>query len=95
MRLLDTIAPAAYDALVPKIAEFTDPRKGGRKNADWLACRILSPKMMWRLAIEWDKWLFKPDTEELKRNTAGYWSPPVEGMKKQRFTRRQTPVDAT
>ncbi|KAG8529217.1 uncharacterized protein KY384_005852 [Bacidia gigantensis] len=65
LKYLDSIAPGAYESLVPKIGEFRDAREGGRYDVDMLRVRLLTPKMLWRLALEWDHWLFKPDIYEM------------------------------
>ncbi|KAL2039545.1 hypothetical protein N7G274_007817 [Stereocaulon virgatum] len=53
-------APGAFEALVPQVPAFTDPRKGGRRDAESIRNRTLTPEMLYGLAIAWDKWLFKP-----------------------------------
>ena len=62
---LDTIAPGAFDALVPQVAAIHDPRRGGRRDIDSVRVRTATPEMIHGLALAWDKWLFKPPIEDL------------------------------
>ena len=64
-RRLDTIAPGAFDALVPQVAAIHDPRKGGRRDIDSVRVRTATPEMIHGLAVAWDNWLFKPPIEDL------------------------------
>ncbi|KAK3168073.1 hypothetical protein OEA41_004519 [Lepraria neglecta] len=60
IKLLNKIAPGAFEALVPKVSAFTDPRRGGRRDVESIRNRVLTPEQLYGLAMAWDKWLFKP-----------------------------------
>ena len=62
---LKTVAPGAYEDLVPRVEELRDARKGGRRDVESLRSRTLTPEMLWRLTMEWDQWTFKPGFREL------------------------------
>ena len=62
---LKNVAPGAYEDLVPRVTELGDARKGGRRHGEGLRNRTLTPKMLWRLAMEWDSWVFKPEMRDL------------------------------
>ena len=64
-RRLDTIAPGAFDALVPQVPAIHDPRRGGRRDVDSVRVRTATPEMIHGLAVAWDQWLFKPPIEDL------------------------------
>lgn len=57
---LNTIAPGAFEALVPKLSAIRDPTKGGRRDVDSVRVRTMTPEMFWQLVVAWDEWLFKP-----------------------------------
>ena len=58
-----TIAPGAFEALVPKVPAIRDPRKGGRYDIESLRVRTATPEMFHGLALAWDNWAFKPPIE--------------------------------
>ena len=64
-RRLDTIAPGAFEALVPQVPAIHDPRRGGRRDIDSVRVRAATPEMLHGLAVAWDKWLFKPPIEDI------------------------------
>ena len=64
-RSLDTIAPGAFDALVPQVPAIHNPRRGGRRDIDSVRVRTATPEMIHGLAVAWDEWLFKPPIEDL------------------------------
>ena len=57
---LNKMAPGAFEALTPKVPALRDPRKGGRRDIDFIRNRTLTPEMFHGLAMAWDQWLFKP-----------------------------------
>ena len=57
---LNKLAPGAFEALTPKVPALRDPRKGGRRDIDFVRNRTLTPEMIHKLALAWDQWLFKP-----------------------------------
>ena len=67
---LNTIAPGAYDALVPKVPAISDPKKGGRRDVTAVRIRTLTQEMLHALVLAWDKWLFKPPINELLTRTS-------------------------
>lgn len=64
LKHLKTMAPGAFEALVPQVPEIRDPRKGGRYDLDSLRVRAVTPEMIHGLAVAWDKWVFKPPIED-------------------------------
>ena len=64
-RQLKVVAPGAYEALMPKIKEISDARCGGRRDVDNVRIRSMTPRMLWRLAVEWSEWPFKPLARDL------------------------------
>ncbi|KAL9130912.1 MAG: hypothetical protein Q9217_001015 [Psora testacea] len=69
--ILKKVAPGAYEALVPKVEEIRDARQGGRRDVDGVRVRTMTPRMLWRLAVEWGEWPFKPEMRELLRGPTG------------------------
>lgn len=65
LKRLNTIAPGAYEALVPKVPAIRDPRRGGRRDVESVRARTLTTEMLHGLAVAWDKWLFKPQMNDL------------------------------
>ena len=63
LRHLKTIAPGAFEALVPQVPAIRDPRKGGRYDIDSVRARVLTLEMIHGLAVAWDNWAFKPPVE--------------------------------
>lgn len=61
LKLLNSVAPGAFEALAPLVPSLADPLKGGRGNMDELRVRCLTPKMAYGLALAWEQWAFKPD----------------------------------
>ena len=59
-KLLDTVGPGAYRALVKHVPSLRDPRKAGRRDIDSVRARTMTPEMIRELAVAWDKWPFKP-----------------------------------
>ena len=57
---LNKLAPGAFEALTSKVPALRDPRKGGRRDIDFVRNRTLTPEMFHGLALAWDQWLFKP-----------------------------------
>ena len=69
---LAQLAPGAFEALAPQVPEFHDPLKGGRHDLEDLRARSLTPDIVYRLALAWQKWAFKPPTSDLvDRSTFG------------------------
>ena len=64
LKHLKTIAPGAYEALVPQVPAIRDPRKGGRYDIESVRVRAVTPEMIHGLAVAWDKWVFKPPIED-------------------------------
>lgn len=64
LKHLKTIAPGAFEALVPQIPAIRDPRKGGRYDIDSVRVRAVTPQMIHGLAVAWDNWVFKPPIED-------------------------------
>lgn len=64
LKHLKTIAPGAYEALVPQVPAIRDPRKGGRYDVESVRVRTVTPEMIHGLAVAWDKWAFKPPIED-------------------------------
>ncbi|KAL9103949.1 MAG: hypothetical protein Q9163_001055 [Psora crenata] len=67
LRVLKTVAPGAYEALVPKVEELRDASQGGRREIDGVRVRAMTARMLWRLAVEWGEWPFRPELREVLR----------------------------
>ena len=61
---LKTMAPGAFEALVPQVPAIRDPRKGGRYDVESVRVRTMTPEMLHGLAVAWDNWVFKPPIED-------------------------------
>ncbi|CAF9924346.1 MAG: hypothetical protein ALECFALPRED_002730 [Alectoria fallacina] len=64
LKHLKTIAPGAFEALVPQVLAIRDPRRGGRYDVESLRVRAVTPEMIHGLAVAWDNWVFKPPIED-------------------------------
>ncbi|KAF6219275.1 hypothetical protein HO133_005100 [Letharia lupina] len=64
LKHLKTIAPGAFEALVPQVPAIRDPRKGGRYDIESVRVRAVTPEMFHGLAVAWDNWVFKPPIED-------------------------------
>ncbi|KAL8740735.1 MAG: hypothetical protein Q9190_006596 [Brigantiaea leucoxantha] len=62
---LDRLAPGAVQALAPKVPMLRDPSRGGEPELEDLRARCVSAEMVYRLALAWDEWPFKPDLADL------------------------------
>lgn len=65
LRILDHIAPGAFDAVNPKVPSLRDPARGGERNIQDLPIRRLTPEMAHGLVKAWFDWPFRPDLAEL------------------------------
>ncbi|KAL9639374.1 MAG: hypothetical protein Q9164_000956 [Protoblastenia rupestris] len=65
LRLLKKVAPGAYEMIMSKVEEIRDARYGGRRDVDGVRVRTVTPRMLWRMAIEWGEWPFKPEWKDL------------------------------
>lgn len=65
LKHLKTIAPGAYEALVPQVPAIRDPRKGGRRDVESVRVRAVTPEMIRGLAVAWENWVFKPPLEDV------------------------------
>lgn len=65
LKFLDTLAPGAYAAIVPKAPAITDARRGGRRDVEKVRARTLTVEMLWQMAKAWDEWLFKPSLADM------------------------------
>lgn len=73
LKILNRMAPGAYEALVPKVPAIRDPTKGGRRDVESVRARVLTPEMLHGLAIAWDNWVFKPPVADtLAQFSASY-----------------------
>ena len=61
---LKTMAPGAFEALVPQVPAIRDPRKGGRYDVETVRVRAMTAEMIHGLALAWDNWVFKPSIED-------------------------------
>lgn len=62
---LDSIAPGAFDAIVPYVPALHDPLRGGRRDLSVLEARCFTPEMAHGITLAWDKWAFKPTVSDL------------------------------
>ena len=63
-KYLKTVAPGAFEALVPQVPAIRDPRKGGRYDVESVRVRAMTAEMIHGLALAWDNWVFKPPIED-------------------------------
>lgn len=68
---LDSIAPGAFDAIVPHVPALHDPFRGGRRDLSALEVRCFTPEMVHGITLAWDKWPFKPTVSDLVATTTG------------------------
>lgn len=62
---LERLAPNASKDLLPQVPSATDPRKGGRLNANQIRNRMLSEDIIEGLVKAWIEWPFKPSDMDL------------------------------
>ena len=65
VKSLNHLAPGAFEALAPQVSALRDPLKGGRHGAEDLRGRSMTPEMVYRLALAWDQWAFKPPLSQV------------------------------
>ncbi|KAL8793988.1 MAG: hypothetical protein Q9195_003394 [Heterodermia aff. obscurata] len=58
---LQSLAPGAFEALLPHVPSLVDPLKGGRAKHDELRARCLTPEMAHGLAMAWERWPLRPE----------------------------------
>ena len=63
---LERVAPNAGKDLIPQVPAITDPRKGGRLDAEKVRVRMLSDEMIEGLVKAWTEWPFKPSSIEME-----------------------------
>ena len=59
-KLLDTVGPGAYQALVKHAPSLRNPCKSGRRDIESVRARTMTTEMIRELAVAWDEWPFKP-----------------------------------
>lgn len=64
LKHLKTMAPGAFEALVPQVPAIQDPRKGGRYDIESVRARTVTLEIIHGLAVAWDNWVFKPPIED-------------------------------
>ena len=67
LKVLDQIAPGAFDALTSRVPAVWDPRRGGERDLADLPLRRVTPQMAYGLVEAWQDWPFKPDLLDLLR----------------------------
>ena len=70
LKNLDLLAPGLYEYMQKAVPELRDIREGGRWDVDSLRARVITPRMIWRLALAWDKWPFKAAFDSTKDSQA-------------------------
>ena len=63
---LERVAPNAGKDLIPQVPAITDPRRGGRLNAERVRVKMLSDEMVEGLVKAWTEWPFKPSSIEME-----------------------------
>ena len=72
LKHLKTLAPGAFEALVPRVPAIRDPRRGGRYDVESLRARALTTEILHGLAVAWDNWVFKPSIEDALTQFGGH-----------------------
>ncbi|KAL8874468.1 MAG: hypothetical protein Q9174_000213 [Haloplaca sp. 1 TL-2023] len=67
LKVLDQIAPGAFDALTSRVPTVWDPRRGGERDLADLPLRRVTPDMAYGLVEAWQDWPFRPDLLDLLR----------------------------
>ena len=62
---LDSLAPGAFNAIVPKVPVLRDPRRGGRRDVSLLKTQLLTREMAYGITLAWDEWPHKPTFGQL------------------------------
>lgn len=62
---ITSLAPGAFEWLVPECPSITDPNKGGSPHLDVMGVRCLTQEMLKELVEAWIKWPFKPNRYEV------------------------------
>jgi transcription factor 1 len=62
---LTSLAPGAFDWLIPECPSITDPNKGGNPDLDLMRVRCLSQEMYKEIIEAWMRWPFRPSRYEL------------------------------
>lgn len=68
MSSLDSIAPGACDAIIPKVPALRDPLRGGRRDVSLLQANMLTPEMLHGIIKAWDEWSSRPSLTHLLFN---------------------------
>ncbi|KAI9799152.1 MAG: hypothetical protein M1833_004192 [Piccolia ochrophora] len=71
VRVLDSLAAGASEALIPQVPALRDPLRGGRRNIKHLRVRMLTVEMLEGLVHAWEEWLFKPSRMEVLAGMTG------------------------
>lgn len=71
LKHLNTIAPGAFEALVPQVPAIRDPQKGGRYDIESVRIRAMTVEMIHGLAVAWDNWVFKPPIQDALNQFGG------------------------
>ncbi|MCJ1263376.1 hypothetical protein MMC22_003246 [Lobaria immixta] len=62
---LNSLAPGAADAIIPRVPALQDPQRGGRYDLSDLRIRCFTPEMFYGIVQAWDNWPFKPLISEM------------------------------
>lgn len=65
LKSLDHLAPGAFEAVAPHIPELKDPLKGGRYDIEEVRARTLTPELLYKVTLAWQRWHFRPSIQEL------------------------------
>ncbi|KAL8700064.1 MAG: hypothetical protein Q9224_001131 [Gallowayella concinna] len=65
LKVLDQIAPGAFDAVTPEVPSLRDPTRGGERDLRHLPICRLTPEMAHGLTKAWFEWPFRPNLAEL------------------------------
>ncbi|KAL8801923.1 MAG: hypothetical protein Q9182_004157 [Xanthomendoza sp. 2 TL-2023] len=70
LKVLDQIAPGAFDAVTPKVPSLRDPTRGGERDLLQLPIYRLTPEMAHGLTKAWSDWPFGPNLAELMHSNS-------------------------
>ncbi|KAL8725915.1 MAG: hypothetical protein Q9166_007043 [cf. Caloplaca sp. 2 TL-2023] len=65
LKILDQIAPGAFDAVTSRVPSLRDPTRGGERDLRDLPIRRLTPEMVYGIITAWFDWPFRPDLADL------------------------------
>ncbi|KAL8813162.1 MAG: hypothetical protein Q9223_001296 [Gallowayella weberi] len=72
LKVLDQIAPGAFDAVTSRVPSLRDPTRGGERDLLQLPIYRLTPEMVHGLTKAWFDWPFRPNLAEVILRSSFY-----------------------